>query len=175
MAFAFLNRFFGSSDDRDEWRPLYAAIVEQARQPHWYQAGQVADTIDGRFGMVTLVTSLVLLRLEDLGDVASGPMARLTEVLVEDMEGQVREIGFGDLVVGKQVGQMMGALGGRIGAYRLALADNGDLKAALQRNLYGAAIPADEAMSHVAERARAFVLSLSTQTLEDFKRGRLAK
>jgi cytochrome b pre-mRNA-processing protein 3 len=175
MAFAFLNKIFGSPDDRDAWRPLYAAIVAQARQPHWYQAGNVADTIDGRFGMVTLVTSLVLLRLEELGEAASHPMARLTEVLVEDMEGQVREIGFGDLVVGKQVGQMMGALGGRIGAYRLALADGGDLKAALQRNLYGADIPTEDAISHVAERAMALVHSLSNQTLEEFRRGQIAE
>jgi cytochrome b pre-mRNA-processing protein 3 len=174
MAFAFLNSFFGSTDDRGDWRPLYAAIVAQARQSHWYQAGQVPDTIDGRFGMVTLITALVLLRMEALGEVASGPMARLTEVLVEDMEGQVREIGFGDLVVGKQVGRMMGALGGRIGAYRDALKVGGDLKAALGRNVYGADAPPPEALAHVEGEARALVGHLATCTLAELRSGRLA-
>jgi cytochrome b pre-mRNA-processing protein 3 len=174
MAFAFLNKLLGSSDDRGDWRPLYAAIVARARDPHWYREGAVPDTIDGRFGMVTLVTALVLLRMEALGEAASGPMARLTEVLVEDMEGQVREIGFGDLVVGKQVGQMMGALGGRIGAYRDALKVGGDLNAALGRNLYGSTAPATHALAHVEEQVRALVDALGRCALEALRGGRLS-
>ncbi len=173
MAFAFLNKLWGTGDDRGDWRPLYAAIVAQARQPHWYQAGQVPDTIDGRFGMITLITSLVLLRMEEIGEAASGPMARLTEVLVEDMEGQVREIGFGDLVVGKQVGQMMGALGGRIGAYRAALLQDGDLNAALRRNLYGAVEPSTAALDHVLAKVRVIVAGLSGRTLDQLRSGNL--
>ena len=93
--------------------PLYAAIVAQARAPDWYVAGAVPDTIDGRFDMVATVLALVLLRLEaePAGLAAS---ARLTEQFVTDMDGQLREIGIGDVVVGKHMGRMMGALGGRL-------------------------------------------------------------
>lgn len=110
-------RLFGSKDERQA--PLYAAVVAEARAPRWYTVHGVPDTINGRFDMVALVLSLVLLRLEALG--ADEDAVRLTEHFIADMDGQVREIGFGDLVVGKQVGGIMAVLGGRLGAYRAGI------------------------------------------------------
>ena len=43
---------------------LWTWVVETARQPGWYLEHKVADTVDGRFDMVALGTSLVLLELE---------------------------------------------------------------------------------------------------------------
>ena len=80
-----------------EGEALYAAVVDRARDPDWYLAGGVPDTIDGRFGMVATVLALVLLRLEDDAD-AAGAVARLTEHFVTDMDGQLRQIGVGDVV-----------------------------------------------------------------------------
>ncbi|HNJ48549.1 MAG TPA: ubiquinol-cytochrome C chaperone family protein, partial [Novosphingobium sp.] len=56
---------------------------------------------------------------------------------VTDMDGQLRESGVGDLVVGKHIGKLMGALGGRLDAYRAALADAdlAGLEQAVQRNV----------------------------------------
>ena len=54
-------------DRRDEWRPLYAAIVAEARRPEWYTGAAVPDTVDGRFDMLALVISLVMIRLEREG------------------------------------------------------------------------------------------------------------
>jgi cytochrome b pre-mRNA-processing protein 3 len=173
MAFGFLNKLFGGDEPRDAWRPLYAATVAEARLPHWYVEGAVPDTIDGRFDMVTLILSLLLLRLEALGEDAGPGMALLTEVLVEDMEGQVREIGFGDLVVGKHVGQMMGALGGRLGAYRDGL-NGGDLAGALARNLYREDAPSPAALRHVEAAVRAFAARLGALDLATLKAGQIA-
>src|SRR3546814_8889050 len=47
-----------------------------------------------------------------------------SDLFVEDMEGQLREIGINDVVVGKRMGGLMSALGGRLGAIRAALATN---------------------------------------------------
>src|SRR3546814_16348835 len=69
--------------------------------------------------MISLVLALVLHRIDD--DPEQGLAGvQLTELFVNDMEGQMRQIGFVDMVVGKQVGRMMSALGGRLGAYRAA-------------------------------------------------------
>lgn len=139
-----LSRLFGRSRPRDALVPLYRAIVAEARRPFWYREAAVPDTIDGRFDMVATILSLVLLRMEPEGEAARADSALLAEVFVEDMDGQLRQSGFGDLVVGKHVGQMMGALGGRLAAYRDALAPGGDLDAAIARNLYrGATVPPD--------------------------------
>jgi cytochrome b pre-mRNA-processing protein 3 len=84
--------------------------------------------------MITAVLSLVLLRLErDSGRAAES--ALLTELFVEDMDGQLRESGVGDIVVGKHVGKLMASLGGRLGAYRAGLAGEVSLEEALRRNV----------------------------------------
>jgi cytochrome b pre-mRNA-processing protein 3 len=140
----FIARLMGRRDETA--LPLYTAIVAQARAPHWYEAG-VPDTVDGRFDMIATVLAFVLLRLE--GDPAAAETsARLTERFVDDMDGQLRELGIGDIVVGKHIGKMMGMLGGRLGAYRTALAE-GTLRPALVRNLWRGETPEAAALAHV--------------------------
>jgi cytochrome b pre-mRNA-processing protein 3 len=172
MAFSLLNRFRRKADPRDALRPLYLALIAEARMPHWYLAGAVPDTNDGRFSMLSLAVSLGLLRLEVLGDDANATTALLTELFVEDMEGQIREMGLGDVVIGKHVGQMMSALGGQLGAYRVALAGGGDLAAALQRNLYGGD-PDATALAHSEAAVRATVTRLAGRTLDQMLAGDL--
>jgi cytochrome b pre-mRNA-processing protein 3 len=113
----FFDRLFGKRDD--DLAALYAAVVDEARQPHWYAQYGVPDSVDGRFDMVSLVLSLVLLRLERAARDAES--VRLTERFIDDMDGQIRESGFGDLGVGKQVGGIMAVLGGRLGTYRAVI------------------------------------------------------
>ena len=131
--------FSRKPDPRFQMRPLYDSIVAIARQPAWYRAG-VPDTLEGRFEMVMAVLSQVLLRLEG-EDAVRQQSVWLTEVFVDDMDGQMRQIGIGDLTVGKYVGKMMAALGGRLGAYRSA-EDANARAAVLWRNL-GIDAPAD--------------------------------
>ena len=147
-----IAKLFGNRDEAA--LPLYMAIVARARAPHWYEAGAVPDSIDGRFDMVATILAFMLLRLE--GEAAAGATsASLAERFVEDMDGQLRERGIGDVVVGKHVGRMMGALGGRLGAYRDALV-TGDLDGALTRNLYRGEAPDAAALGHVRESLLAF-------------------
>ena len=132
-----LSRLMRSApDDRAPLRPLWSRIVAIAREPQWYLRGGIADTQEGRFDALTMVLALVLIRMEGTPALA-GPTARLTELFVEDMDGQMRQGGVGDLVVGKHIGKLMSTLGGRIGAYREALAAEGDaaLVEAVQRNI----------------------------------------
>ena len=142
-----LGRLLGEKPD--EALALYRAVVARARLPHWYVEGAVPDTVDGRFDMVAAVLATVLLQLER-DPAAVGPAARLTERFVDDMDGQLREIGIGDIVVGKHIGRMMAMLGGRLGAYRDGWAA-GDIRPALARNLYRGAAPDDAALAHVAD------------------------
>lgn len=159
-----LARLFGPDQERESVRPLYAAIVAEARQPNWYELGGVADTRDGRFEMVSAILALVLIRMEALGEEGRAPSTALAEVFVEDMDGQLRESGVGDVVVGKHVGRMMGALGGRLGAYREALA-GGDLEGALARNLYRGAPVEPAASSHTAAALRQFAGQIEQREL----------
>lgn len=134
---SFFARLFGTAPDpREQWRPLWHRIVAEARDPDYYRVCGVADTLEGRFDMVTLVLSLVLMRMEDEAKLAPHT-ALLTELFIEDMEGQLREAGIGDPTVGKKIGTLMSSMGGRLGAYRSAIdaGDRGALAAALRRNV----------------------------------------
>jgi cytochrome b pre-mRNA-processing protein 3 len=144
-----LQRLFGRAN-RGTAPRLYDRIVAAGRAPHWYREGLVPDTIDGRFDMIAAVLAMVLLRLE--GEPAGiAPSTALAECFIEDMDGQLREIGIGDIVVGKHMGRMMGMLGGRLGAYREGLAQ-GSLREALVRNLYRGQPPEAAGLVHVEAR-----------------------
>ena len=156
---------------QDAALPLYNAVVLRAREEHWYAEGQVPDTVDGRFDMIAAVLSFVMLRMESEPS-GGDPAARLAERFVDDMDGQLRELGIGDIIVGKHIGKMMSMLGGRLGAYREGLAA-GDIAPALVRNLYRGAAPDDAALAHVRESLMAFHAGLTTKSLPDLLAGDL--
>ena len=133
---SFLSKLLGTQKDpREEVRPLWHKVVELTRDPTWYANCKVADTVAGRFDMITALLSLVVVRLEDAGKHTQS--ALLCELFVEDMDGQLREFGINDVVVGKHVGRLMSSLGGRLGAYRPALTsgDAATLESAVERNI----------------------------------------
>ena len=150
----FFDRLFAREQPNRAMAPLYDAIVAEARRPHWYTDGRVPDTIDGRFDMVCMVLSLVMVRLEE-ESTAGQEIAWLTELFISDMEGQLRQIGIGDMVVGKHVGRLMGALGGRLGAYRDMVGGAKEPRAAFVPNLYRGEEPSEDALAHVEDAARA--------------------
>ena len=132
----FRSRSAAGSDPREALRPLWHRIVELSRDPAPYRDDGVADTVAGRFDMITVILAVVLMRLER-DRVLAPEAALLTELFVADMDGQLRESGVGDVVVGKKIGTLVSALGGRLGALREARAsrDRSELEAALARNV----------------------------------------
>lgn len=133
---SFLSRLLGTAPDpREAVRPLWHRVIELAREPVYYTEARVADSVAGRFDMICIVLSAVMVRLE-ASDLRA-ESALLAELFVEDMDGQLREFGVNDVVVGKRIGKLMSVLGGRLGAYRGAL-NAGDLErltAAIARNV----------------------------------------
>ncbi|TFU01442.1 ubiquinol-cytochrome C chaperone [Polymorphobacter arshaanensis] len=154
---------------------LYRSVVELARQPQSYIAGAVPDTLDGRFDMVALVLALVLIRLESAGEMQL--TSDLTERFITDMDGSLREIGISDQVVGKHIGNMVSALGGRLGAYRDALAPDAAPQAlpeALARNLYRGAPVAADALAWQTAHARSLHARINSAALDALKAGTIA-
>jgi cytochrome b pre-mRNA-processing protein 3 len=170
---AWLDRLFGKlADDKAALRPLWARIVAIAREPDWYARGGVADSKAGRFDMVTMVTALVMLRMEREPALLPAS-ARLTECFIEDMEGQLRQEGIGDPALGKRVTDLVGALGGRIGALREASAAGGDAyEQAIVRNVTfaGAGDPA-----FVAARAHELTRTLGRLGESELLAGEIAR
>ncbi len=168
-----MSRLFGARRERAALRPLYDALVAAAREPDWYRDGGVPDTIEGRFDMVATMVALALLRLEAEGEGGRAESVQLTELFIDDMDGTLRQIGIGDFVVGKHVGKLLGALGGRLGALREALAGEAPLEPAVRRNLFRDG-PADEAQVRwVGERLRRRHDAFAATGMEPLLAGRL--
>ena len=170
---SFLNRIFGERRERAALDPLYGAIVETGRSPFWYREGGVPDTIDGRFDMIAAILALVLLRLEQEGEETLRAQVLLTELFIDDMDGTVRQMGIGDHVVGKHVGRMVGALGGRLAAFRGAAEDEAAFQAAVERNVFRGAPPSAEAAGLVAARLASFRDRLQLLPAADLLSGRI--
>lgn len=157
---SFLKRLLGK-EGRDELRPVWHATVGISREPEWYADCGVEDSVQGRFDMISLVLSLVTLRMEQ-SETLAPKTALLTELFVEDMDRQLRDTGVGDLMVGKNMGKLVAALGGRMGALRENMTES-DAKLAevLARNM---TLTDTEAKPfQLAVRARALANDLAGQ------------
>ena len=143
---------------------MWHRIVAMAREPRWYAQYGIADTVAGRFDAVTLILSIALLRMEREQSLIE-PSVRLTEIFIEDMDGQLRQSGVGDIVVGKHIGRLMSVLGGRLGAIRDALPQgNAALAEVIRRNV---TLAEDADPAGVAQEAMSFFRQLDKLPADD--------
>ena len=154
------SAMFGETKQRARARAALPRDRRRGRDPAWYREGEVPDTIDGRFDMIAAILALVLLRLEAEGEAGRDPSVLLTEIFIDDMDATLRQIGIGDYVVGKHVGRMMGALGGRLAAFRGARRTASACATPVDRNIFHEAPPSREALAFVAARLERFALGL---------------
>lgn len=132
---------------------LYGRLVEKARDPAFYAALGVPDTIDGRFDMIVLHAMLVLRRLRGQGDAAESRGQELFDLMFKDMDQSLRELGVGDMSVGKHIKRMAQAFYGRAERAeagldaRLKDPTNDSLGQALLETVYRKTPPANAALS----------------------------
>ena len=141
---------------------LYDAVIAEARRPAWYREGGVADSMDGRFAVLSTLTALAILRLEDGSEESVRHSVALTESFIADMDAQMREEGFGDPSLGKQVRLMVGALATRVDWWRQARAGELDWSEAVRLSIYRDDPPQSEAaVTFSSEALRRFDEGLS--------------
>ncbi len=150
----------------------YIALVKAARNPFFYTALNVPDTLDGRFELIVLHLFLLQHRL-----VAASPAPQtlqdfsqfLSEAFFYDMDNSIRELGVADTGVAHRIKKMGKAYNGRLVAYTSGLADATALRAALARNLYGTVAQGDvESLNRLAiyvEKMTAQLAATDTTTI----------
>lgn len=142
--------------------PAYAVIVAQARQAAFYDGCAVPDSVDGRFDLIALHAFLVLRRLKAEGEATAPFRQALFDTMFTDMDRNLREMGAGDLGVGRRVKAMAKAFYGRIAAYEEGLRDGpAALAAALRRNVYREAAPPDASVAALAAYVQAAAARLA--------------
>lgn len=155
---------------------LYQAVVAQSRRPAFYRDLGVPDTPVGRFEMIAVHAFLVLHRLKGEGAAAAALAQAMFDLMFADMDRNLRQMGLGDLAVGKRVRRLAQGFYGRIAAYDrgVASADPAVLAEALRRNLYGGGAVGDADLAAMADYMRRQVAALAAQPLAELRLGRIA-
>jgi cytochrome b pre-mRNA-processing protein 3 len=133
-----LQKLFRPSVRNRIGEALYERAVLQARNPGFYRDLGVADRIDARFELYTLHVLLLVMRLRDEGERGAEAGQDLFSTYVSALDNALRELGVGDVVVGKKMRKLGEALYGRMTTWETPLRD-GDaagLAAGLARNVY---------------------------------------
>ena len=152
---------------------LYGAAVAAARDPFLYQSLGVSDTLDGRFDMVCLHAVLIVLRLQREREPGPSLAQAVFDAMFSDMDVTLREMGVGDLSVGRRVRAMWEAFNGRAHAYHAALSapDPLALEAALVRNVWRGTAPREDGAARLARLMRAQAMALEGQAFATLAAG----
>ncbi|MBV8506115.1 MAG: ubiquinol-cytochrome C chaperone family protein [Alphaproteobacteria bacterium] len=164
--------FSGHNLAREAADIAYRRVVEQARQTVFFADYGVPDTLDGRFELICLHAFFYLHRLKEDRPQASVFCQRFFDRMFADFDRSLREMGVGDLSVGKQVKRMARAFYGRIISYEAGLAgDDSALAAALARNVFGTVSAPDCAAEEMAAYVRSTVRGLRSQSAAELLAG----
>ena len=166
--------FFSTKHFGENTRKIYAAVVSQARHPDFYLDFGVPDTPDGRFDMILVHAFLVLRRLKRDHDKTAELSQEVFDLMFADVDQNLREMGIGDMGVGKRVKAMAEGFYGRVEAYENGLADDGTaLGEALERNLYRKTSPSAAQTAAIAEYIRDQARHLDTIDIDSLAAGNL--
>jgi cytochrome b pre-mRNA-processing protein 3 len=137
---------------------LHAAVVARAREQIFFVRLGVPDTLDGRFDLLALHAWLVLDRLRETrsGELSQG----LMDAVFLGFDEGLRELGAGDMGMGRRMKKLADAFYGRLRAYD-ACGNVSGFADALQRNLYRGAAGSAPLSTIVARYAQTARLHLS--------------
>ena len=170
-----MRRLFGPGHHEEAARKLYAGVVEQARQPSFFVACGLPDTVDGRFDLLVLHVFLVMHRLKRERAQTAELSQALFDVLFQDMDESLRRMGAGDMGVGHRIKAMAEGFYGRVLAYERALAQGEDaMEHCVRRNLLGAGDADPGQVQALARYIRREVAALGAQDLAQLAQGVVA-
>lgn len=166
-----LSRLFSPRPALLAGRRLYAAAASQARTPVFYVVMGAPDTVEGRFELYTLHVSLILRRLKGQGAPAVETAQALFDAYLKGLDDALREMGVGDLSVGKKMRKLGEAFYGRVKHYDEAfdaLPDRTPLEAIVGRTILAGQAGTPAALTDYAILA---MTQLSGQSLETLLQG----
>jgi cytochrome b pre-mRNA-processing protein 3 len=150
---------------------LYTAAVAAARNPYLYTTLGVPDTLDGRFDAIGLFVFLTIRRLSTAPQPGPDLAQAVFDAMFLDMDTNLREMGVGDMSVGKRNRAMWEAFHGRSAAYTAAWDDPPALEASLARNLWRGAGPPSGATASLVRLLHAQAQCLADQPLDAMSAG----
>ncbi|NKB45999.1 MAG: hypothetical protein GKS03_17190 [Alphaproteobacteria bacterium] len=167
-----INSIREARRNADVSNSLYLGAVGQARSPVFFASFGVPDTVDGRFDLIIIHIMLLVRRLRQNGKAAADVSQSLLNLMFADMDRNLREMGVGDLSVGRQVKKMAKAFYGRAETWETAIDEGTDkVGSALAETVYRSVDVPAEAISSLASYVMAADSHLAGQTIEGLVQG----
>jgi cytochrome b pre-mRNA-processing protein 3 len=166
-------RLFRSNPARAAGRKLYQAVTLQARLPAFYADLGAPDTVEGRFELYNLHVVLLLHRLKGLGGQAGETAQALFDTYISSLDDALREMGVGDISVGKKMRKLGEAIYGRVRNFDAAFTGAPDaeaLEAMIIRTVYAGQENPHAAV--LADYVRRGVAALAADPLDALLEGR---
>lgn len=154
--------FSSDKTELDLCQKIYYKCLLASRRPEFYTKFEVADTFDGRFDMLCLIISVYMHKLTREPEKTKDFNQNLFDVMFKDIDLTLREMGAGDLGVGKRVKIMSENFMGRLTKYSQSLENKNAflLARALSRNLYR-----QDSIVNSDNEITTFVLKLSEKVM----------
>jgi cytochrome b pre-mRNA-processing protein 3 len=164
--------FRGLTAESARGTDLFESVTAAARRPSWYREGQIPDTFDGRFALLSTITALVIVRAEREGRTGDRVSVALTERFIEVMESEHRELGLGDPTLGRTVRKLVSLVSKKVDLWRRAIQGEADWVEASRESLYKSEIEPD-ALRHSSEALKQLWSGLSKTGLNELEQGKL--
>ena len=131
-----LNRLFRQRPAYAAGEALYALAAAKARDPAFYRDAGAPDTVEGRFELYMIHVILLVLRLRGQGRQAQETSQVMFDAFLRGLDDAMREMGVGDLSVGKKMRKLGEAFYGRAKGYAESLGDPAAREALVRRTLF---------------------------------------
>ena len=171
----FKDWFRGGNQAQDVPSRIYDEIMRHSLAPRFFGEGLAPDTFGGRFEVVAIHAVLIFRRLRNAGELGPSLAQDVFGELFSGFDDALREIGTGDLKVGKKIKDIASSFYGRAETYDSAMrqakdGDTQELKAALERNIQ---VPS-EGIERFAKYMLALDAALIGQSDESLMKGEIS-
>ncbi len=169
-----LKKLFKPKAEWNAAHDLYAASVLAGRDPVFFGLWGVPDSAEGRFEALSMVAFLALRRLKQPPLPSSLGQAYF-DIMFDDIDSNLREMGVGDITVGKKVKKLAESFYGRIKAYEAGLNANDDaaLTVALGKFLFRGVNPSAETLDAACGYMRTQTQHLADQNDAQLSKGKI--
>lgn len=157
-----LARLLTAPARRAAARRLFDEVTRAWRDPQLFGEGGFADDPDGRFEACALFSTVLFTRLAGRGAQAEELSQTVFDITFKAFDQALRDLGVGDVHVGKRIRLMAESFYGRLHAYRPALEarDAAALAGEIARNGLGRPVGPDGFEHTVADRALTWLATL---------------
>jgi cytochrome b pre-mRNA-processing protein 3 len=151
-----LARLFTARRRQEAAERTFQLLTRTWRNPALFGDGRLSDDPDGRFEACALYAAVLFTRLAGRGAQAEELGQAVFDIQFKAFDQALRDLGVGDVHVGKRIRVMAESFYGRLAAYRppLEAGDQAALAEALARNLFQRD-PVEDGFEHEAASAAA--------------------